>query len=278
MGWLHDDLDPEHEGWLGYRLGRDVAEPTRVRAAGEVLGAVLGAGPEVIDALVPACACGWQGVPVVLAGPCPRWDDLHEVERAHVDQGRTEWASHISRLLRDVPPGKLLDNLDDLLDRVAALVDDRPLAALVVLRQLTARADGLTRQAATTAREAGTSWEDIGRALGVSRQAAAERFSRPTRAHYRGPATITLADGTGHSGTANLRTVTSRGEVGWRGTFTPTDGSPVIIGKATIDTSDWSGHVLIQTWGFDGGPRSAVLIGQGEPPFGPGTRPAPPAS
>ncbi len=180
MSWLHEDLGTPHEGWLGYRLGRDVAEPGGVRAAGEVLGAVLGAGPEVIDALVPACACGWHGVPIALEGPYTRWDDLRVVELAHTDQGRAEWEStHLSWVLRDVPPGVLLDDLDALLDRVGTLVDDRPLAALVLLRQATSRADQLAHQAADIARGAGTTWEDIGQALGVTRQAAAERFRRP---------------------------------------------------------------------------------------------------
>lgn len=179
MSWLHEDLEPEHEGWLGYRLGRDVAEPGGVRAAGDVLGAVVGAGPEVIDALVPACACGWRGVPVVLERSYPRWDELTEVERAHVDQGHAEWAAHIGQLLRDVPPARLLDDLDNLLDRIGALTDDRPLAALVLIGQLTGRADQLAHQAADIARGAGTTWEDIGQALGVTRQAAAERFRRP---------------------------------------------------------------------------------------------------
>lgn len=190
VSWLHEDLGTAHEGWLGYRLGRDVAEPGGVRVAGEVLGAVVGAGPEVIDALVPACACGWHGVPIVLDGPCADNAALRAMEEAHTDRGRGEWeTTHLSWVLRDVPPGALLDDLDAPLDRVGALVDDRPLAALVLLRQATSRADRLAHQAADIARGAGTTWEDIGQALGVTRQAAAERFRRPAPAP---PATYTL--------------------------------------------------------------------------------------
>ncbi len=155
--------------------------------AGTVMGmtnmAVMAAG----DGLVPACTCGWRGVPVDLAPG----GDLYDLEKVHEDRGRAEWRVHIDRLLVDVPPGELVDELDALWDRVGELVDARPLAALVLVRQVAlffrwklragqvaGRADRLTRQAADVARAGGTTWEDIGRALGVSRQAAAERFGR----------------------------------------------------------------------------------------------------
>ncbi|MEX5636616.1 hypothetical protein [Parafrankia sp. FMc2] len=177
MGWWHEDLGEAHEGWLGVRLGRDVPDPYAPDGcwpAGTVMGmtnaAVMAAG----DGLVPACTCGWRGVPVDLAPA----GDLYDLEKVHEDRGHAEWRVHIDRLLVDVPPGELLDDLDALLDRVGELVDARPLAALVLLRQATGRADRLAHQAAGVARAGGTTWEDIGRALGVSRQAAQERFTR----------------------------------------------------------------------------------------------------
>ena len=69
--------------------------------------------------------------------------------------------------------------------------------------------------------------------------------------NYKGPATVTLTDGTRYR----------------RGTFVPDDGSPVNTGNATIEVSGRSAAALIQDWRFDGQQGTAVLLGQNEPPF-----------
>lgn len=55
---------------------------------------------------------------------------------------------------------------------------ERPLDFLVELNKCTQTlVHDLTRQAVDTAREQGRTWEEIGGALGISRQAAWERFA-----------------------------------------------------------------------------------------------------
>lgn len=56
------------------------------------------------------------------------------------------------------------------------------LQAVVDLRQ---RADFIEHLAVQTVREQGATWEDIGEALGISRQAARERFGTPRRRRKR---------------------------------------------------------------------------------------------
>jgi ClpX C4-type zinc finger/Clp amino terminal domain, pathogenicity island component len=53
---------------------------------------------------------------------------------------------------------------------------DRVEAALAVSEELTSRADELINQFVEEARQAGCSWTDIGQRIGVSKQAARERF------------------------------------------------------------------------------------------------------
>jgi hypothetical protein len=86
-------------------------------------------------------------------------------------------------------------------------------------------------------------------------------------ANYRGPATLTLTGGARYTGTAILRTVNRGGRTSWGGSFVPADGSPVNTGGGTVELDGHTADVLVQNWGFDGGKRTAVLLGQGEPPY-----------
>ncbi|MFJ4781306.1 hypothetical protein [Streptomyces sp. NPDC088762] len=74
------------------------------------------------------------------------------------------------------------DEADALLDEartlLAQLADQRPLAALTVVARLEALAEGAGRAAAGAAQRGGESWTGIGKALGVSKQAAHQRFAR----------------------------------------------------------------------------------------------------
>jgi hypothetical protein len=57
-----------------------------------------------------------------------------------------------------------------------------PLDALRVLARTEAELDELRRQQVAAARSAGASWEQVGEALGVSRQSAWEHYAGRTRA------------------------------------------------------------------------------------------------
>ncbi len=54
----------------------------------------------------------------------------------------------------------------------------------VVRADLRRRADLVEYQAVQLVREAGATWEDIGEALGISRQAARERFGTPRQRRF----------------------------------------------------------------------------------------------
>lgn len=57
---------------------------------------------------------------------------------------------------------------------------------LADIAELRARLDQLEHDSITLVREAGATWEDIGDELGISRQAARERFTKPRRWRRRG--------------------------------------------------------------------------------------------
>lgn len=61
-------------------------------------------------------------------------------------------------------------------------VADRDIGALGGLAQLRADVDEATRHAVDSLRVQGYSWADIGRELGVTRQAAQQKWGRPTPA------------------------------------------------------------------------------------------------
>lgn len=85
---------------------------------------------------------------------------------------------------------------------------------------------------------------------------------------YRGPAVLTVEDGTAYTGTATLRTTESGGRIGWQGSFVPADGSPVKTGAGRIVFDGREGDVLVSNWTFQsGGHGTAVILGQDEPPF-----------
>ncbi len=73
-------------------------------------------------------------------------------------------------------------NLPALIGDVARRADGSPLdqieAALAASDELQSRADDLVGHFVTHARQAGCSWTEIGRRLGVSKQAARQRFTR----------------------------------------------------------------------------------------------------
>jgi ATP-dependent Clp protease ATP-binding subunit ClpA len=74
-------------------------------------------------------------------------------------------------------------DLPALIGEIGRRADSSPLdqieAALAVSDELQSRADDLVGHFVTHARQAGCSWTEIGRRLGVSKQAARQRFTRP---------------------------------------------------------------------------------------------------
>lgn len=74
-----------------------------------------------------------------------------------------------------------------------------PLDALRVLARTEAELDELRRQQVAAARSAGASWEQVGEALGVSRQSAWEYYAGRTRAELAANAAANTDLSEGHA-------------------------------------------------------------------------------
>ena len=168
MGYEHEDA-PGHEGWVGsvfadgtlssgtstgagvYAEGYTylphddndtstwgVIDPTYLRPYSDITGWVV------------RCECGWKGVtrPLVLERDVdPRWNEPSSDREAEL---MDEWRRHIAPMTRT---GRVRDLAERLADVQAQLWD-----------------------AVRESRDAGASWSDVGSALGVSKQAAQQRY------------------------------------------------------------------------------------------------------
>jgi hypothetical protein len=111
------------------------------------------------------CSCGWTG-------PAE-----HGPDEAGRMSAISDWISHMRPLWAAAPPAWLLNRSDSLRESVAELAETWPLQALGVLTHLERWQRGATDDAVARAREAGSSWADIGAILGITRQSAHERFT-----------------------------------------------------------------------------------------------------
>ncbi len=121
----------------------------------------------------------------------------------------------IPRLPNAAEPVDLRQALSATLARVAGAEESDPdRDQLLELVDVTARAGTETRsllsEAVTSARAAGASWDAIGRVLGMSRQAAHQRFGR-TRDQDNTPGTRILGPVTAYSEMEALRVASRHG-------------------------------------------------------------------
>jgi hypothetical protein len=190
MGWQTDD--GQHEGWttavfaggkvsVGSTAGGALVRP--VDADGHI---VYDDGPaeEIIDGREAIgwrgmCGCGWAG---------PLWRRVHTPAEHDFDERRIYDAE--DRHVYD--DGKVIDARE--WGDAPTVVDDavfdawqahiRPLQGLEAVRQAArelAAAQARLDDAVRTARTAGSSWADIGGAVGISRQSAHERWAATAR-------------------------------------------------------------------------------------------------
>jgi hypothetical protein len=124
-----------------------------------------------------ACACGWRGTDT---HPVHRGDD----EATEGYEERTgpyaDWEYHVTTAEGAVPHD-VEQLLAALRARVAELSGSRPLTALRVAALVEKTAPQCTLDAVRAARGGLVSWEAIGKALNVTRQAAHERFGAHIR-------------------------------------------------------------------------------------------------
>src|SRR5581483_11847776 len=112
------------------------------------------------------CSCGWTG---------PTEHRPDEVGRM---SAISDWVAHMRPLWAAEPPGWLLNRSDSLRESVIELAGQWPLQALTVLAHLERWQRTATEQVVARARDAGSSWADIGAVLGITRQSAHERFTQ----------------------------------------------------------------------------------------------------
>lgn len=117
---------------------------------------------------VGACACGWTDA--------QRFAPTEAGRKA----AEAEWSDkHVRSLIvamDDDMPRDLGAKATVLRNQITRLIDRRPRAALRTLAYIESWQRALLDQAVAAARAEGRSWTDIGAALGISKQAAHERF------------------------------------------------------------------------------------------------------
>lgn len=112
------------------------------------------------------CSCGWTG------------PTEHRPDEAGRMSAISDWVVHMRPLWAAAPPGWLLNRSDSLRESIIELAGTWPLQALGVIAHLERWQRTATEQAVAQARDAGSSWSDIGAVLGITRQSAHERFAQ----------------------------------------------------------------------------------------------------
>jgi hypothetical protein len=156
MGMTHEDL-PTHEGYADRRM------PDNTFSNGEWSARF----PDSAHvAFVAACSCAWRST------------TEHPATDAGEEAAKQDWyTDHAQPLLGRIPSARLLDDIEALRLRLAELVEQRPLAGLTALRQVSDWAAAQTRRGVGRARDNGSTWREIAEQLGVTAQAAQQRYA-----------------------------------------------------------------------------------------------------
>ncbi|WP_329012005.1 hypothetical protein [Streptomyces sp. NBC_00690] len=117
-------------------------------------------------ALRAECQCVWHG-------PARPLDADPSVTAAAV---KADWEQHIAAATVAMPPRDVEEEMGDLVLRLSALAQERPLAALGALRELEGMIEPQRVIAVGQARRQGDSWQKVADALGVARQSAWEKY------------------------------------------------------------------------------------------------------
>lgn len=179
MGWLHDGVpDEEHEGSpLGVLVSGVIPTSGTGNATFELafqngwwsVGEADDPGVEP-GWLLPACVCGWRGERVPYdAG------DPDASERA----ARARWDEHMDDVtVYLLPVAQAVELLVGTLEtaRESGDFDSKPLGVIKALRMAQTYVGTQIATAVGAARARELSWEQIGDALGVTRQTAHERY------------------------------------------------------------------------------------------------------
>jgi hypothetical protein len=179
------DLLPGHTGSIGHRMPDgtlstpwNTVEPTTPNTPATPNTAPDAPGtapaePNTGPAFEPVghravCSCGWMGRSEFPPSQEGGW------------AATSEWTQHMKPLWAATPPDWLLNRSDNLRESLAELAASWPLQALGVLAEVERWQRPLTERAVAAARAGGTSWAEIGAALGITKQSAHQRFRAAT--------------------------------------------------------------------------------------------------
>ncbi|MEU4172966.1 hypothetical protein AB0F46_39615 [Streptomyces sp. NPDC026665] len=145
--------------------------------------------------LAATCSCGWRGADAdpgmegkggYRGGTCHPFSLEGGDEAEAMRDAEQEWLDeHIADFEGAIVPLTLADQIRSVAEQLDALIEaDKPMAALAAIRLSGGYFARQARDAALRASFLDHSWSQIGEALGISKQAAWERYgkSRPNQA------------------------------------------------------------------------------------------------
>jgi hypothetical protein len=179
MGWVHDvpaDDLYDHEGYT-VACAADGTQLLTPENSSSVWWAFDGTkGYPLAERVKAACECGWR------ATKSFPLDWTAEFEVTEGDEGDTgpyhQWAAHIDSLRADKVPTDVTEMLSKLDARLKELSATRPLVAVQISRRLETSGAHWLAQSVKAAKDDGSSWTEVGKALGTSKQNAHERWRR----------------------------------------------------------------------------------------------------
>ncbi|PRH76106.1 hypothetical protein C6N75_27395 [Streptomyces solincola] len=186
MGWTSEEYGRSHEGGAGAVLA-DGSEPGPVSvdlgSGGDVhrtseWWAYTGAfGRPRAAAYRGRCSCGWRGPAYPV--DWERLDDGGKLSDLDTSGPYGDWRDHLRAVeARTVPlPEELAELLARLDERLEAVADQAPVAALKAVAAVERMTSRISREAAWAVEEDGLSWEAVGTALGLTAEDARSRLA-----------------------------------------------------------------------------------------------------
>ncbi|MFF4291015.1 hypothetical protein ACFY0R_37830 [Streptomyces sp. NPDC001633] len=132
-------------------------------------------------ALLPACQCGWRGTARPYDPAGGRWGDDDQAHDGQQLDVHAEWHNHAAAALSPAVPHDYRQRLTHLAEPLHELADERPRAALTLVRQLRELADTLEPLAVAGALAHAIPWEVIGPDLGRTKQSVHGRYRTPSQ-------------------------------------------------------------------------------------------------
>ncbi|MFF9733723.1 hypothetical protein ACF1GX_30390 [Streptomyces albidoflavus] len=188
MGWQTEQFGSDHEGYP-VAVMSDGTEPAPIQQEVSLPGGGTATSPNsgwwLYDgqdgrprafAVRAGCACGWRSPEMFPVD----FEDHDETDGFEYGGGPYKaWdRQHIAPLLGTTVPDELADAIATVRRMLDGLATSRPLAAVAAAADVEKLGTASLQRAVTAVRDSHGSWEEIGQALGTSRQAAHQRFAK----------------------------------------------------------------------------------------------------